>query len=114
MILSHRFVRPALLLGALIAAGGTLAAWKYASLESADAAAASQPEPMESVTVAVAKTDPMCRPTTSIGTVLALRSITLRNELPGTVRQVRARRPARSSRRAPCSSRSTSRSKRPS
>jgi membrane fusion protein (multidrug efflux system) len=43
---------------------------------------------MELVTAAVAK-EREHRPTmTSIGTVLALRSITLRNELPGTVRQV--------------------------
>ena len=44
---------------------------------------------MESVTVAVAKEIEHRQTTTSIGTVLALRSITLRNELPGTVRQVR-------------------------
>jgi membrane fusion protein (multidrug efflux system) len=62
--------------------------WKYASLQEASAAAASQPEPMESVTVAVAKEREHRSTTTSIGTVLALRSITLRNELPGTVRQV--------------------------
>src|SRR6185312_14077010 len=45
--------------------------------------------PPESVAVAVA-TERQHRPTTtSIGTVVALRSITLRNELPGTVREVR-------------------------
>ena len=44
---------------------------------------------MESVTVAVAQEREHRQTTTSIGTVLALRSITLRNELPGTVRQVR-------------------------
>jgi membrane fusion protein (multidrug efflux system) len=43
---------------------------------------------MESVTVAVAKEREHRPTTTSIGTVLALRSITLRNELPGTIRQV--------------------------
>jgi membrane fusion protein, multidrug efflux system len=43
---------------------------------------------MESPTVAVAKEREHRRTTTSIGTVLALRSIALRNELPGTVRQV--------------------------
>src|SRR6266704_1828128 len=43
---------------------------------------------IESVTVAVAKALEHRQTTTSIGTVIALRSITLRNELPGTVRQV--------------------------
>jgi RND family efflux transporter MFP subunit len=88
MILSHRWTRPALLIGSLIAAGGTLAAWKNASLESADAAAASQPEPMEAIRVAVAKERSHTSTTTSVGTVVALRSVTLRNELPGTVRRV--------------------------
>jgi membrane fusion protein (multidrug efflux system) len=77
-----------LLIGALIATGGALAVWKYASLEHANAAAARHPEPIESVTVAVAKKHAHRETTTSIGTVIALRSITLRNELPGTVRQV--------------------------
>ena len=77
-----------LLLGALVAAGGALAAWKYASIEHANAAAARQPEPIESVTVAVAKKHTHRESATSIGTVIALRSITLRNELPGTVRHV--------------------------
>ncbi|MGH2740952.1 MAG: efflux RND transporter periplasmic adaptor subunit, partial [Thermoleophilaceae bacterium] len=43
---------------------------------------------MESVTAAVAKEREHRPTTTSIGTVLALRSITLRNELPGTVSRV--------------------------
>jgi membrane fusion protein, multidrug efflux system len=43
---------------------------------------------MESVTVAVAKAREHRGTATSIGTVVALRSISLRNELPGTVRQV--------------------------
>ena len=44
---------------------------------------------MESVTVAVASEREHRDTTTSIGTVLALRSVTLRNELPGTVREVK-------------------------
>jgi membrane fusion protein (multidrug efflux system) len=88
MILSHRWTKPALLLGALIAIGGMLAAWKNASIDSANAAAASQPEPMEAVKVAVAKQRSHTATTTSVGTVVALRSVTLRNELPGTVRRV--------------------------
>jgi membrane fusion protein (multidrug efflux system) len=47
-----------------------------------------QPEPMESVTAALAREVEHRQMATSIGTVLALRSITLRNELPGTVRYV--------------------------
>lgn len=66
-----------------------LAAWKYESIHNEQAAAANQPEPMESVTVAVAQAIDHRHTTTSIGTVLALRSITLKNELAGTVREVR-------------------------
>lgn len=77
-----------LLLVAVVGTGGGLAAWKYASIEQANAASANQPEPIESVMVAVATERAHRQTTTSIGTVMALRSITLRNELPGTVRQV--------------------------
>lgn len=66
-----------------------LAAWKYEAIQNEQAASASQPEPMESVTVAVARAIDHRQTTTSIGTVLALRSITLKNELAGTVRDVR-------------------------
>lgn len=79
----------ALLLVAVLGTGGGLAAWKNTEIQEADAAAASQPEPMESVTAAVAREREHRPTTTSIGTVLALRSITLRNELPGTVRYVK-------------------------
>jgi membrane fusion protein, multidrug efflux system len=65
-----------------------LAAWKYVTIQSAIAAAQNQPEQMESVTAAVAKEREHQRKSTSIGTVVALRSITLRNEQAGTVRQV--------------------------
>ena len=73
---------------AVVFLGVGLAAWKYASLRAADVAAAQQTEPLESVTVAVARPLEYRRTTSSIGTVLAMQSITLRNELPGTVRQV--------------------------
>src|SRR3989442_215973 len=76
-----------LLLGLAVTSGG-LVAWKRASIHRADAAAASQPEPIESITMAVARERQYRPTTTSVGTVLALTSITLRNELPGTVRQV--------------------------
>jgi membrane fusion protein (multidrug efflux system) len=71
---------------ALTAVG--LAAWKAAAIQEGSAAAASQPEPMEMVTPAVAREHQHRQTTTSIGTVLASRSITLRNEMSGTVRQV--------------------------
>src|SRR5262249_33728716 len=72
----------------LVATGGGLAAWKQRSIADANAAAARMPEPMESVTVAKAQARQHRRSTTAIGTVRALLSITLSNELAGTVRQV--------------------------
>ncbi|HEV8124319.1 MAG TPA: efflux RND transporter periplasmic adaptor subunit [Gemmatimonadales bacterium] len=85
---SRGWTGSAVLLLAIAVTGGGLAAWKHSSNKSAEAAAASQPEPMESVTTAIAR-DRQYRPsTTSIGTVLALNSITLRNEIAGTVRRV--------------------------
>jgi membrane fusion protein, multidrug efflux system len=77
-----------LLLLIIVVTGGGLAAWKYADIQEANAASASHPEPTELVTAAVALEREHQRTTTSIGTVMALRSITLSNEVPGTVRQV--------------------------
>jgi len=76
------------LLGTLLLTAGSLVAWKRASARKADRAAASQPEPVESVTLSVARARQYRPTTTSVGTVLALNSITLRNEVAGTVRQV--------------------------
>jgi membrane fusion protein, multidrug efflux system len=73
----------------VVVIGVGLAAWKYDAIQEGQAASAKQPEPMETVTVAVAKAIEHRQSTTSIGTVLALRSITLKNELAGTVREVR-------------------------
>lgn len=88
--MSHRgWAGSALLVAIVVAVGGGLAAWKYADLRKADADSAHQPEPTEAVTAAVAKQRPYRPTTTSVGTVLALRSITLRNEVAGTVHQVR-------------------------
>ncbi|THJ17195.1 MAG: efflux RND transporter periplasmic adaptor subunit [Nitrospira sp. CG24B] len=78
-----------LLVSLVLLIGIGLGAWKYESFQSELAASANQPEPMESVTVAVARAIEHRQTTTSIGTVLALRSITLKNELAGTVREVR-------------------------
>ncbi|MGH7719277.1 MAG: efflux RND transporter periplasmic adaptor subunit, partial [Gemmatimonadaceae bacterium] len=86
MFRKSSWIGSGVLLAALLGAGAALAAWKDESVDQANAAAASQPEPMESVTAAVAA-ERVHRPTTtSIGTVLALRSVALRNELAGTVR----------------------------
>ena len=78
----------AVLLVTLAITGSGLVAWKRASVRKADAAAASQPEPIESVTLASARARRYRPATTAVGTILALNSITLRNELAGTVSQV--------------------------
>src|SRR5215831_10862982 len=70
----------------LLGTGTVLAAWKHNKLAAEKAAV--QPEPVEAVTVATATSQTHQETTTAIGTVLALESITLRNELPGTVRHV--------------------------
>lgn len=68
-----------------VAAG--LVAWKRSAHAAAAQQAAMQPEPMEAITAETAQAREHSRSTTAIGTVLALRSITLRNELAGTVRE---------------------------
>jgi membrane fusion protein, multidrug efflux system len=83
-----RWLGSVLLLVVVLGIGGGLAVWKVNSIEASDAGFASQPEPMESVAVATAQAVEHQPTTVSIGTVFALRSITLRNELAGTVRQV--------------------------
>lgn len=85
---NRQWAASAVLLLILTVTGGGLVAWKRASIKAANAAAASLPEPMETVTSAVARETQYRATATSIGTVLALNSITLRNELPGTVRRV--------------------------
>ncbi len=77
-----------LLLLVIIAIGAGLGLWKYESIQASAEASTSQPEPMESVMVATAREMEHQPTTTSIGTVLALQSITLKNELPGTVHHV--------------------------
>ena len=82
------WIGSSLLLVTVVSVGVGLAGWKYTSIQETVAASQNQPEPTESVTVALAKEVEHRHIATSIGTVLALRSITLRNELPGTVRHV--------------------------
>ena len=83
-----RWLGSVILLALVVAAGGGLAAWKRMDLAAEEAASASQPEMPESLTVATALARDYRGTTTSIGTVLAARSVTLKNELPGTVREV--------------------------
>ena len=78
----------AVLLAVILAIGGALAAWKYSAIRKANAATANQPEPMEVVTAAVAEAKEHRDTKSSIGTVLALRSVELKNEVPGTVRRM--------------------------
>ena len=83
--MKHFLNRSTILIAALVAAGGALAAWKVAAIADSAAESASQPEPTESVIVAAAKERSHTPATTAVGTVVALRSVTLRNELAGTV-----------------------------
>jgi membrane fusion protein (multidrug efflux system) len=82
------WIAPLVLIGVVVGTGTALAAWKHSSLEQAALEAASQPEPAEAVVVAIAREREHSPTTTSIGTVIATRSISVRNELPGTVRHV--------------------------
>jgi membrane fusion protein (multidrug efflux system) len=82
---SRGWMASAVLLTTVVATGAGLATWKYTDIAASAAASANQPEPTEVITAALAADREHRRTTTSIGTVLALRSITLRNEIAGTV-----------------------------
>lgn len=77
-----------LLILVVCALGGALYYLKNGKDAAAAALAAQQPEWADSIESAVARTVPHARSTTAIGTVRALQSINLQNELAGTVRQV--------------------------
>ncbi len=83
------WIRSVVLLALIAVGGAVLAVTKQASLRAEEAASANQPEPMEAVTAAFARELEYRGSTSAIGTVLATRSISLRNELPGKVAQVR-------------------------
>jgi membrane fusion protein (multidrug efflux system) len=87
-MMQHKHLSSIALVAAVVVVGGALAIWKNSSLAEAASAAANQAEPIESVAVAVAQQANHFRATTAIGTVVATRSISVRNELPGTVRRV--------------------------
>jgi membrane fusion protein (multidrug efflux system) len=75
------------LLGALAGTAFALVSWKRDARRADEAAAAAMPEPAEVVTLATARAITHGRTMTAIGTVRALQSVTLRNELEGTVRE---------------------------
>lgn len=77
-----------LLIGVVLGAGALLAAWKQGVNLEAQAAAQNQPEPVERVTIATAEPREHQKTTSAIGTVLAARSISLKNEVAGTVQRV--------------------------
>lgn len=83
----RNWIPSTLLLLTIVGTSALLAAWKHHAAD--DSAAANQSEPVEAVSVAVATKREHRRTSTAIGTVLALRSVTLRNELAGTVHAVR-------------------------
>ena len=84
----RRGVASVALVASVVLIGVLLVAWKRNANASAARAAAGFPEPVELVTLATASPAQHRNTTTAIGTVLALESITLRNELAGTVRSV--------------------------
>jgi len=88
LISRHGWIGSTLLLGTLAVTGIALAAWKSSELKKSAAEAANQPEPLETATAAIARPRDYRPTTTSIGTVLAMQSITLENEIAGTVHKV--------------------------
>jgi membrane fusion protein (multidrug efflux system) len=84
----RRWIGSAVLVAGVIAGGGGLAAWKRHDLVTEQAASEAQPEAVESLELATAREREHRVATTAIGTVRALRSVTLQNELAGTVREV--------------------------
>ncbi len=82
-----RWIGSAALLAAVVGTGIGIASWKRISGEKAAKAAAGLPEPMEVVSAVLASPRTHVEKTTSIGTVIALQSVAVRTELPGTVRE---------------------------
>ena len=80
--------RGVVLVASVVGIGIALAAWKKSALAAAAAGPSGSPEPAEVVAVAPAVEQQHQSSISAIGTVIALRSVTLRNELSGTVRTV--------------------------
>src|SRR5262245_2414589 len=70
----HNWIGSILLFAALAGIAAGLARWKRDAIEASARESAAQPEPMETVTVAIAQQREHRRTTAAIGTVLALRS----------------------------------------
>src|SRR5688572_14562845 len=83
----YRWIGSAALLAAVAGSGLGLASWKRASRAQSAQASAALPEPVESIHAVPAVERSHVEKTTAIGTVVALRSIAVRTELPGTVRE---------------------------
>jgi membrane fusion protein, multidrug efflux system len=84
----RRWIASILVIGIVLGTGAALALWKHNTNLGAAQASANLPEPVEVVTVATAESRPHRETTTAIGTVLAMRSVVVKNELPGTVQRV--------------------------
>src|ERR1041384_2683695 len=84
----RRWRKPGILVAGTLGLAIALAGWKASAIAESNQAAANQQAPAESVAFAIAESRDYVSNTTSIGTVVALRSITVRNELPGTVHRV--------------------------
>src|SRR5690606_27159311 len=78
----------AVLLSTVAVTAAALAGWKQTSLAEAEAAFASQPLPLEAVAAVRAASRQYQPHSAAIGTVLALRSVTLSNEVAGAVAAV--------------------------
>ena len=74
------------LVSLVVTLGAGLGYYKYRTIQKAIDAAKLMPEPMEVVAVAEPREREYRRSTTAIGTVLALRSVTVKNEVAGMVR----------------------------
>ena len=73
---------------AISATAGGLGYYKYAEISAAIAAAEALPEPQEAVEAVRVRRGEWAASTRAVGTVVALRQVELRNELPGTVVEV--------------------------
>lgn len=83
----QRWIASIALLSTVPLAAAGLATWRVDALER-DASGPPPAEPLEVVAAAAARSHPSHERVSAVGTVLAARSVQLRNEVPGTVRSV--------------------------
>jgi membrane fusion protein, multidrug efflux system len=81
-------IRLLIVLGAAVAAFGVLGAVKYQQVNTAIARQASFQPPPEAVTTIVAREEPWSAALTAIGTVAAVRGVTVSADLPGVVEKL--------------------------